>query len=390
MDKPSERVLMVDDDRNLLDSFQRQLRKRINLETATSGADGVQAIQYDGPFAVVVSDMQMPGMNGVEFLSNVRKVSPDTVRIMLTGNANMETAIDAVNDGAIYRFLNKPVDTEQLYQTVIDGMKQYRLVASEKILLNQTLKGAVNLLADVLSVVNPVAFSQSSRIKQYVQTIVKSLSLQDSWHYDLAAMLCQLGYISLTDELLKKIVAGSELTKLEEISYREHPAIGARLLKHIPRLEIVSAMVERQHNDVAKFEFQGELSNDQKATLGGQILRVSTAYDQLLSNGKSEEQAIAELKDQPQKYDPILVEALSLGAQNRKVEVLTLPINKLEPGFILDQPIVAEAGTLLVAKGQVLSRAVLLRLVAAEESGAISGDIRVFKITQMKEEEPAA
>ncbi len=390
MDKPSERVLMVDDDRNLLDSFQRQLRKRINLETATSGADGVQAIQYDGPFAVVVSDMQMPGMNGVEFLSNVRKVSPDTVRIMLTGNANMETAIDAVNDGAIYRFLNKPVETEQLYQTVIDGMKQYRLVASEKILLNQTLKGAVNLLADVLSVVNPVAFSQSSRIKQYVQTIVKSLSLQDSWHYDLAAMLCQLGYISLTDELLKKIVAGSELTKLEEISYREHPAIGARLLKHIPRLEIVSAMVERQHNDVAKFEFQGELSNDQKATLGGQILRVSTAYDQLLSNGKSEEQAIAELKDQPQKYDPILVEALSLGAQNRKVEVLTLPINKLEPGFILDQPIVAEAGTLLVAKGQVLSRAVLLRLVAAEESGAISGDIRVFKITQMKEEEPAA
>ncbi len=385
MDKPSERVLMVDDDRNLLNSFQRQLRKRINLETATSGADGVQAIQYDGPFAVVVSDMQMPGMNGVEFLSEVRKLSPDTVRIMLTGNANMETAIDAVNDGAIFRFLNKPVETEQLYSIIYDAMRQYRLVAAEKVLLNKTLRGAVDLLADVLSVVNPVAFSQSSRIKQHVHTIVKSLSLKDSWHYDLAAMLCQLGYISLNDTLLKKLSEGAELTKVEEAAYREHPTMGARLLKHIPRLEIVAAMVERQHSDVAKFEFQGELSNKEKAILGGQVLRVATAYDHLLSSGKSDDEAIAVLKNEPTKYDPILVEALSLGAKNRKVEVLTLPISKLEAGFVLDQPIIAaEGGTLLVAKGQVLSPALLLRLVAADESGAIEGEeFRVFKITQM-------
>lgn len=385
MDKPSERVLMVDDDRNLLNSFQRQLRKRINLETATSGADGVQAIRYDGPFAVVVSDMQMPGMNGVEFLSEVRKLSPDTVRIMLTGNANMETAIDAVNDGAIFRFLNKPVQTEQLYSIIYDGMRQYRLVAAEKVLLNKTLKGAVDLLADVLSVVNPVAFSQSSRIKQHVHAMVKSLSLQDSWHYDLAAMLCQLGYISLNDKLLKKLSEGAELTKAEEAAYRGHPAMGARLLKHIPRLEIVAAMVEMQHTNVAKFEFRGELSNKEKAILGGQVLRVATAYDHLLSSGKSEDEAIAALKDEPSKYDPILVEALSMGAKNRRVEVLTLPISKLEAGFVLDQPIIAaDGGTLLVAKGQVLSPALLLRLVAAEESEAIEGkEFRVFKITQM-------
>ncbi|RLW55917.1 MAG: histidine kinase, partial [gamma proteobacterium symbiont of Stewartia floridana] len=87
MDKPPEKVLMVDDDRNLLDSFRRQFRKRLNLETATSGADGVQAVRDGGPFALVVSDMQMPNMNGVEFLSKVRELSPNTVRIMLTGNA---------------------------------------------------------------------------------------------------------------------------------------------------------------------------------------------------------------------------------------------------------------------------------------------------------------
>ncbi len=383
MEKPSERVLMVDDDRNLLDSFNRQLRKKVNLEIATSGADGVQAIRDDGPFAVVVSDMQMPGMNGVEFLSQVSAVSPDTVRIMLTGNANLEVAIDAVNDGHIFRFLNKPVEIEQLYQTITSAMQQYRLVTSERILLNKTLKGAVDLLADVLSVVNPIVFSQSSRIKQHVHTIVKSLSLQDSWHYDLAAMLCQLGYISLSDELLNKMASGAELTKLEEVAYHEHPAMGARLLKHIPRLEIVSAMVARQHSNVEKMEFQGKLSSKDKAILGGQVLHVATAYDQLLSHGKSDEDAIEVLKDDPKKYDPILVEALSMGGKNRKVEVLTLPAKKLEPGLILDQPISTESGILLVAKGQVLSRAVLLRLVAAEDSGTISGEFRVFKISQM-------
>ncbi|MCU7891650.1 MAG: response regulator [Candidatus Thiodiazotropha sp. (ex Ustalcina ferruginea)] len=383
MDKLPEKVLMVDDDRNLLDSFRRQFRKRLNLETATSGADGVQAVRDGGPFAVVISDMQMPNMNGIEFLSKVYTISPNTVRIMLTGNANLDVAIDAVNDGNIFRFLNKPVETDQLYQTITDAIQHYRLITSEKVLLNKTLKGAVDLLADILSMVNPVAFSQSSRIKQHAHTIVKSLSLDDSWHYDLAAMLCQLGYVSLTDELIEKVSEGSELSHTESALYESHPVMGARLLKHIPRLEIVAAMVERQNNDVAKIEFQGKLSTENKAILGGQIIRVAIAYDRLINQGMDENQAIVQLKNNPEYYDPILVEALSLGSQNRKVEVLTLPVSKLVPGLILDQPINTEAGILLVAKGQALSQAVLFRLMAAEESGIISGTFRVFKITQM-------
>ncbi|MEW8314583.1 MAG: HD domain-containing phosphohydrolase [Candidatus Thiodiazotropha endolucinida] len=381
MEKLPEKVLMVDDDRNLLDSFRRQFRKRLNLETATSGADGVQAVQDGGPFAVVISDMQMPNMNGIEFLSKVHTISPNTVRIMLTGNANLDVAIDAVNDGHIFRFLNKPVETDQLYQTITDAVQQYRLITSEKILLNKTLKGAVDLMADILSMVNPVAFSHSSRIKQYAHTIVNSLSLEDSWHYNLAAMLCQLGYISLPEDLVRKVAEGEELSQAERQHYASHPAMGARLLKHIPRLEVVSEMVERQNDNVGKIEFQGKLSNQNKAVLGGQILRVAIAYEHLVSQGMDEQSAIDELKDNPANYDPILVETLALGSQDRKVEVMTLPIDKLEPGLILDQPIKTQAGTLLVAKGQALSQAVLFRLLAAEESGIVSGSVRVFRVT---------
>ncbi|MCG7906390.1 MAG: response regulator [Candidatus Thiodiazotropha taylori] len=382
MDKPPEKVLMVDDDRNLLDSFRRQFRKRLNLETATSGADGVQAVRDGGPFALVVSDMQMPNMNGVEFLSKVRELSPNTVRIMLTGNANLDVAIDAVNDGNIFRFLNKPVETEVLYQTAIEGIKQYRLITNEKVLLNKTLKGAVDLLADVLSMVNPDAFSQSSRIKHHVRTIVRSLSLEDGWHYDLAGMLCQLGYVSLPDELIHKVMAGDELSKAETELYNSHPEMGSRLLKHIPRLETVAAMIEHQLDDIGKIEIQGKLNNEQKAILGGQILKVAINYDKLLNTGSSEDKAIEYLRDNPENFDPALVEILIQGSMNRKVEILNLPLDQLEPGMIVDQPIKTNAGALLLAKGQPLSQAMVFKLKVAYDREVLpETSFRVFRIT---------
>jgi response regulator RpfG family c-di-GMP phosphodiesterase len=383
MDKPPEKILMVDDDRNLLDSFRRQFRKRLHIETATSGADGVQAVRDGGPFAVVISDMQMPNMNGVEFLSKVRSISPNTIRIMLTGNANLDVAIDAVNDGNIFRFLNKPVETDQLFQVIVDSIQQYRLITTEKVLLNKTLKGAVDLLADILSMVNPTAFGQSTRIKRHVQTIIKTLSLDDAWHYDLAAMLCHIGFISLPQDLIGKVVNGEKLSASEEQLYKSHPANGGRLLKHIPRLEIVSEMVAKQHDCVGKIDFEGKLDNQQKAILGGQILKVAAAYDQLTSQGFDDAAAIEKLKEDPDQFDPVLVETLSVGAKNQKLEVLNLSIDELEPGLILDQPVSTESGVLLIAKGQVLSQAVLFRLLAAQESGIVGGKIRVFRITQL-------
>lgn len=380
MENPTEKVLMVDDDRNLLDSFRRQFRKQLNLETAASGADGIQAIRDDGPFAVVISDMQMPNMNGIEFLSRVNALSPNTVRVMLTGNANLDVAIGAVNDGHIFRFLNKPVESSQLLKVITAGINQYRLVTGEKILLNKTLKGAVDLLADILSLVKPTTFSQSSRIKRHVQTMMKSLTLEDRWLYDLAAMLCQIGLVALPQELIAKAVQGESLSQNESRLYASHPAIGARLLKHIPRLETVAGMVERQDQNVRSLEIEGRLDSDQQATLGGQILKVAIAYDRLVSRGMDGAVAIATLKANPEEYDPMLVETLSLSSQDLRLEMVNLSIDELQPGLILDQAIISHAGMLLVAKGQVLSQAVILRLLAAQESGIVDGRIRAFRV----------
>ena len=102
------RVLCVDDDSNILLGYQRALRKQFQIEVALGGAEGLAAVRNRGPYAVIVADMRMPDMNGVELLAQVREIAPDTVRMMLTGNADQQTALVAVNQGHIFRFMTKP------------------------------------------------------------------------------------------------------------------------------------------------------------------------------------------------------------------------------------------------------------------------------------------
>ena len=143
MSDDRERILLVDDDPNVLAGYTRTLRRQLIVETAPGGDAGLAAIAERGPFAVVVSDMRMPGMDGVQFLSQVRRRAPQTVRMMLTGNADQQTAIEAVNEGHIFRFISKPCPPERLLKNLLAGCHQHRLVTAERELLEQTLQGSV-------------------------------------------------------------------------------------------------------------------------------------------------------------------------------------------------------------------------------------------------------
>lgn len=127
----TDKILFVDDDANLLASFRRQLRKHFQIETALGGPQGLELVDQNGPYAVIVSDFRMPLMDGIEFLSRIREVAPDTVRIMLTGNADMQAAIQAVNEGNIFRFLTKPCAVDLLGESLNTGIEQYQRVSRE-------------------------------------------------------------------------------------------------------------------------------------------------------------------------------------------------------------------------------------------------------------------
>ena len=128
----TDKILFVDDDVNLLASFKRQLRKQFQIETAIGGPQGLELVDQNGPYAVIVSDFRMPHMDGIEFLSRVREIAPDTVRIMLTGNADMQAAIQAVNEGNIFRFLTKPCAMDLLGESLNTGIEQYQRTTRER------------------------------------------------------------------------------------------------------------------------------------------------------------------------------------------------------------------------------------------------------------------
>lgn len=120
------RVLFVDDDPNLLAAMRRQLRRKVEIETVTGGREGLDVIRRSGPYPVVVTDYCMPEMDGIEFLTEVRKIAPETVRMLLTGSADLNAAIQAVNQGNIFRFLTKPCPPEMLLEAVQLGLREYR------------------------------------------------------------------------------------------------------------------------------------------------------------------------------------------------------------------------------------------------------------------------
>ena len=127
-----DKVLLVDDDAMVLAGLRRQLRNQFSIDTAMSGEEALQRLRENGPYAVIVSDFMMPGMNGVEFLSRVKKSNPETIRMMLTGTADMPTAIKAVNEGNIFQFHPKPCPAETLSEAIHSGLSHYKKTIADQ------------------------------------------------------------------------------------------------------------------------------------------------------------------------------------------------------------------------------------------------------------------
>ena len=127
-----DKVLLVDDDAMVLAGLKRQLRNQFSIDTALSGEEALQRLRESGPYAVVVSDFMMPGMDGVEFLSRVKKSNPETIRMMLTGTADMPTAIKAVNEGNIFQFHPKPCPAETLSKAIQSGLTHYNKTIADQ------------------------------------------------------------------------------------------------------------------------------------------------------------------------------------------------------------------------------------------------------------------
>lgn len=348
-----EKILFVDDEKNVLDVMKRQLRKSFDVETADSGQKAISILNSVGPFAVIVSDLRMPEMDGIELLTQVRKDFPHVIRVMLSGNADLDTAIEAVNNGQIFRFLTKPCSINTLVTTLNLAIRQYQLLMSERELLNKTLKGSISMLSELLSLTNPRAFSRGYRIKKIVKELARRMGVKPIWQYEIAALVCQVGCIAVPTDILKKAYLGERLSSKENRMFEDHPRVGAHLVGKIPRLEGVAAIIENQlkpFDDPTVSTYE-----DQNVQAGAQILKAALDYDLLIFKGDAHQDAISQLYGIEGQYNPEVLAHLNDMApqqQKREQETVDLFFDELVPGMTAAENVLAKNGSLIIEKGQ--------------------------------------
>ncbi|MCK9378162.1 MAG: response regulator, partial [Syntrophobacterales bacterium] len=354
-----------DDEPNVLAGYVRHLRRGFNVETASGGPEALQLVQGRPPYAVIISDLKMPEMDGIQLLSRVKSISPDTVRMMLTGFADMQNAVAAVNEGNIFRFLTKPCPMEILARAIVDGIKQYRLVTAEHELLEKTLAGCIKVLTDILSMLNPQALGRASRIQRLVLDIGRHMGLDDLWALGTAALLSQIGMVLLPPETIDKIMKDKELSAEEKQIFAMHPFVAADLLKDIPRLEGVAQMVVYQEQRFDGNVGTQELKSGNDIPLGGRILKVALDFDLLSARGIEESKAINKLGHRTGYYDPQVIAALTEIVSGVKKPVSLekdVELNDLTENMVFAQEVTTIEGVSLVPKGYRVSRILVSRL----------------------------
>jgi response regulator RpfG family c-di-GMP phosphodiesterase len=344
----SANILFVDDDPNILAGFQRQLRKNFDIQTALGGERGLEAVSEKGPFSVIVSDLRMPEMDGIRFLQLARKAAPDSVRMMLTGNADLPAAIDAVNEGYIFRFLTKPCDPQTLGNALLAGIRQHQLICAERELLDKTLRGSLKVLSGILELTNPEAFGRAARITRLARKIARAMKVADLWQIETAAYLSQIGCVILTEEALKKLYRGQALTRKEAELFAMHPTVGSDLLSNIPRMETVAKIIANQEKS---FDHK-DSSGDDEIMLGSKILKAVVDFDRIHANDIPDRDAVEIMALRTGRYDSNVLEALKmvLGV-DYGYEKMELPSVDLRDGMILDADLFLRNGRLLAVKG---------------------------------------
>lgn len=342
----TSKILLVDDEPNVLQGFKRHLRKGFDIELAVGGEEALSTFAEKGPFAIVVSDMQMPNMSGLELLTQIQKTSEHTIRIMLTGNADQKTAVDAVNEGNIFRFLTKPCPPGKLALVLEAGLEQYRLVTAEAELLNKTLAGSVRMLTQVLSLAMPEAFGMTQEARTLARRVAIKIGIGPLWQIEMAAMLMRVGCVSLPKPMLDEYLIGTPLAEETAALVSETPKLGYSLISAIPRLQSVAEFVRAQNDPP-----------HDPTPIASRILRAVGDYQRFRTLEPAS--AIDKLANEAI-YDPAVVETLSLVIQ--QLGEYRVALRELRDGMTLIENVKDTAGRILVAKGMEVHQALIQKL----------------------------
>lgn len=355
----SEQILLVDDELKVLKAYERNLSMHFDVAMESSPEQALMRMEHEGPFAVILTDYNMPKMNGNELLNKARELYPETVRIMLTGNADMEKTITAVNEGSVFRFLRKPCKLESLVKCLEDGLRQYQLITAERELLSKTLNGSIEVLMEILSILDHSVFSMSQKRRKAASKIASGLRLGELWDIEIAAMLADIGMVTLPEGTKDRYNSHKNLTDQDAQMIENIPNVSANLIKRIPRLEGVADIIRNQNQDCSV----------QGVPIGSRILRVVTEYFRIVSKGTPPMEALDLLRIAPERYSAEVVNVLGrssssfIDTASQKKRIREVSVEDLKIGQMLKSDVRTSNRMLILKANQVLGATHLERIL---------------------------
>jgi putative two-component system response regulator len=301
----TDKVLFVDDEPSLLMALKRAFHGKFVIDVASSAADGIEQIEKNGPFAVVVSDFRMPRCDGISFLTQVGKIAPDSIRMILTGNAQLETSIRAINEGNIFRFLTKPCPTEILERALIDGIRQYHLVQTERNFYalkkwNESLGGLVQAFIRLIESKDPYTAGHQIRVSQFSAAIATALGFSDDsiQQIRMTSMIHDIGKIYIPVEFLNK---PGRLNPWEWDIVKMHSQIGYDILHPIGFPFPIHETVLQHHERIDGSGYPMGLK-ESEIRVEAKILAVADVTEAIIHHrpyrpAKPIEEAISDLRD---------------------------------------------------------------------------------------------
>ncbi|MEO0616640.1 MAG: HD domain-containing phosphohydrolase [Pseudomonadota bacterium] len=376
------RVLFVDDEPNVLQAIKRAIRKDFDVATAEGAEAGLALLAGEDDFAVIVSDMRMPGMSGVEFLRAAQQLSPRSVRMMLTGNADQQTAIDAVNDGAVFRFLTKPCDVDRLRVVVNQALDHYQLLNAERELLEETLQGSLGVMSELLSISRPDTFGRTRRLRSAVFALLQGreeLDASGRWVIETAIMLSQLGAMALPESIAGQANSGQPLGEQDRRDYERTAVTVADMLARVPRMAPVADIIRYQHKHYDGSGSPADAVRAEAIPLGARALHLAQVTDALRCRGFDSMEIEEELRTRRREFDPRLLRRVLEAADSAPVVEpnRTIAVTALDVGMALGQDLCTEAGSLIVCEGQRVTPAVLEHVQRFVREGALAGNCAI-------------
>lgn len=401
----SLKVLCVDDEVNILKALQRLfMDEEFEVLTASSGLAGVELLRDNDNIAVILSDQRMPEMSGVEFLEFAKEISPDAIRIVLTGYADIHAAVDAINRGGAYRYLAKPWDDKELLLTVQQAINFYKLKEENarfaKIIqtqnkeledwnneleakvdeqtrsiknANQQLTAANSRLtaifdntiaafANLVELRDRKLSNHSRNVAVTVEIALEEFDFDEKAQKDLryAALLHDIGKIGVSDLLLK--MDRDKMTQDEQREYLQHAIRGQSAVDSIDELRDVGVLIRHHHERFDGTGFPDRLSG-RNIPAGAMLIAMADFIDTLVRKGTGVNPAVHALNKLKNEcgtaFDPAFYLAIenavkasySTGQNERDMIELEMSIRELMPGMLLSREARSGTGVLLLSKG---------------------------------------